>query len=66
MDAHGALHVAEALAGASGVYRIGPDGRRELMVSGDGVIGLAFHPTRGVAVSSGENVYLFDAWSATP
>jgi hypothetical protein len=62
IDAHGALHVAEALASASGVYRIGPGGRRELMLSGDAVIGLAFHPTRGVAVSSAENVYLFDGW----
>jgi hypothetical protein len=62
VDAHGTLHVAEALAGASGVYRVGPGGRRDPMVSGDGVIGLAFHPTRGVAVSSAENVYLFDGW----
>jgi sugar lactone lactonase YvrE len=62
VDATGALHVAEALAGASGVYRVGPRGGRELMVSGDGVIGLAFHASRGVAVSSGESAYLFDAW----
>jgi sugar lactone lactonase YvrE len=62
IDATGTLHVAEALAGASGVYRLGRDGRRELMVSGDGAIGLAFHPTRGVAVSSGDCAYLFDSW----
>jgi sugar lactone lactonase YvrE len=62
MDAAGRLHVAEALAGASGVYRVAPRGPRELMVAGAGIIGLAFHPTRGVAVSSAEHVYLFDAW----
>jgi hypothetical protein len=62
MDAAGALHVAEALAGASGIYRVGPDGRRELMLAGEGVIGLAFHPERGVAVSSAEHAYLFDTW----
>jgi hypothetical protein len=62
VDGAGTLHVSEALAGASGVYRLGAGGRRELMVSGDGVIGLAFHPTRGVAVSSGESAYLFDSW----
>jgi sugar lactone lactonase YvrE len=62
VDGSGRLHVAEALAGASGVYRVGPDGGRELMASGEGAIGLAFHPARGVAVSSAESVYLFDAW----
>jgi hypothetical protein len=60
VDRAGTLHVAEALAGASGVYRVGPGGRRELMVAGDGAIGLAFHPSRGVAVSSAEHAYLFD------
>jgi hypothetical protein len=62
VDASGTLHVAEALAGASGVYRVWPGGQRELMVAGDGVIGLAFHPDRGVAVSSAENAYLFAGW----
>jgi len=62
VDASGTLYVAEALAGASGVYRVGPRGQRELMVAGEGAIGLAFHPMRGVAVSSAENAYLFDAW----
>ncbi len=62
VDAAGVLYVAEALAGSSGIYRVAADGRRELMVSGDGAIGLAFHPTRGVAVASGESAYLFDAW----
>jgi hypothetical protein len=61
-DRAGTLHVAEALAGASGVYRILPGARRELVVAGDGAIGLAFHPSRGVAVSSGDCAYLFDSW----
>jgi sugar lactone lactonase YvrE len=59
LDAGGALHVAEALAGASGIYRVGPGGSRELVVAGAGLIGLAFHPERGMAVASGETVYLF-------
>lgn len=62
VDGAGALHVAEALAGASGIFRIGAGGRRELMVAGEGVIGLAFHRERGVAVASAENAYLFDPW----
>ena len=62
VDGEGTLYVAEALAGASGIYRVPPDGRRELVVAGDGVIGLAFHPERGVAVSSSDTAYLFDPW----
>jgi hypothetical protein len=63
-DSSGTLHVAEALAGASGVYRLWPDGRRELMITGEAIIGLAFHAARGVAVSSAECAYLFDGWAA--
>jgi glucose/arabinose dehydrogenase len=62
VDAEGTLHVAEALAGASGVYRVRRGGRRELIVAGDGVIGLAFHPGRGVAVVSSDTAYLFPGW----
>jgi sugar lactone lactonase YvrE len=62
VDAEGMLYAAEALAGASGIYRVPPGGRRELVVSGDGVIGLALHPARGVAVSSSDTIYLFDPW----
>src|SRR5450759_2220980 len=62
VDVDGTLYVAEALAGASGVYRVRPGGRRELMVVGDALVGLAFHPERGVAVASADTVYLFDPW----
>jgi sugar lactone lactonase YvrE len=62
VDGDGTLHVAEALAGASGIYRVHGDGRRELVVAGEGLIGLAFHPARGVAVASGDAVYLFPRW----
>ncbi len=60
VDAEGTLYVADSLAGASGVFRVVPGRRRELMVAGDGVIGLAFHPARGVAVASGDAVYVFE------
>ncbi len=59
VDAEGTLHVVEALAGASGVYRVRSGKPRELVVAGDGLIGLAFHPERGAAVASSEAVYLF-------
>jgi len=62
VDGSGTLHVAEALAGASGIYRVWPGGRRELMVAGEGIVGLAFRAARGVAVASAECAYLFDGW----
>ena len=62
VDEDGTLYAAEALAGASGIFRVVPGRPRELVVCGDGVVGLAFHPERGVAVASGEAVYGFDMW----
>jgi sugar lactone lactonase YvrE len=61
-DAKGTLHVAEALAGASGIYRVRRGGRRELVVAGDGLIGLAFHPARGAVVASSDAAYHFPHW----
>ncbi len=46
----GTLYVVDALAGASGIYpRVPATARRELVRRGDGVVGLAFDPARGVA-----------------
>lgn len=60
-DRHGVLHVVEALAGSSGVYRILNDGaRRELVVSGAALVGLAFGPGGELIVSSNETAYRFD------
>ncbi len=62
VDGDGTLYVAEALAGASGIYRVRGGGPRELVVAGDGLIGLAFHAARGVAVASSDAAYLFRRW----
>lgn len=62
VDEAGTLYAADSLAGASGIFRVVPGRPRELVVAGDGVVGLAFHPTRGVAVASGEAVYGFERW----
>lgn len=62
VDAEGTLHVTEALAGSSGIYRVGAGGTRELVLAGEGLIGLAFHPARGAAVASGDSVYLLPGW----
>jgi len=60
-DAEGRLHVAEALAGESGIYRLPPSGKRELVVSGPRLVGLAFAPDGSMAVAAPETVYRFTA-----
>ena len=44
-NADGVLHVVDALAGDSVVYRIAPDGSRTVVLSGAGLLGVAFDPT---------------------
>lgn len=58
-DARGDLHVAEALAGSSGIYRLPASGPRELVVAGPRLVGLAFAPDGGLAVASPDTVYRF-------
>ena len=45
-DAQGVLHVVDALAGDSVVYRIAADGSKTVVVSGAGLLGIAFDPDR--------------------
>ena len=58
-DAAGHLFVVDALAGSSGLYRIRLDepDAPELMLSGGALIGLAFDPHGGIALSASEVVY---------
>jgi len=65
VDAEGTLYVAEALAGASGIYRVQPGGRRELLVTGSALLGLALHPSGGMAVVSRENVWVLGQETGT-
>jgi sugar lactone lactonase YvrE len=58
-DSAGVLHVVEALAGASGVYAIRPGHEPELVVTGAGLVGLAFAPNGDMVVASNESVYSF-------
>jgi sugar lactone lactonase YvrE len=58
-DPAGVLHVVEALAGASGVYAIRPGNDPELVVTGAGLVGLAFAPNGDMVVASNESVYSF-------
>ncbi len=63
-DRAGHLHVAEAAAGASGIYRVHGGGVPELLASGVALVGLAFHPVKGAAVASADTAYWFDDWPA--
>jgi len=56
-DSQGSLYVIEALAGWSGLYRLRSDGTSELVVAGQGLVGVAFDPTGGLVVSSNETAY---------
>jgi len=56
-DRDGMLHVVEALAGISGLYRLPPTGEPELVLAGPGLVGVAFDPHGAVVVSSNETAY---------
>jgi sugar lactone lactonase YvrE len=62
-SADGVLHVVDALAGASGLYRFADlDGAPELMVSGGALVGVAFGPSGELVVASNETAYLFERY----
>lgn len=57
-DSRGQGFVVEALAGASGVYRLPSDGASpELILAGPNLIGLAFDPFGGMVVCSNETAF---------
>jgi sugar lactone lactonase YvrE len=56
-DRHGTLFVVEALAGSSGLYRVAPGGPPELVLSGPGLVGVAFDDRGTLVVSSNETAY---------
>ncbi len=58
-DTRGVLHVAEAGAGWSGIYRVGEGGAIEQIVAGTNLIGLAFGPGGGLVVASNDTAYRF-------
>src|SRR5262249_6647429 len=62
-DNAGSLHVVEALAGASGLYRLrlrnGGPSVRELAVAGADLVGVAFDRRQGFVVCSSDSAYKF-------
>ncbi|HUB31580.1 MAG TPA: hypothetical protein VMA31_01080, partial [Bryobacteraceae bacterium] len=59
-DDEGRLYVAASLSGRKGVVRITPDQHAELFLSGPGVVGLAFTPSRSVVVATTNSLYRVD------
>ena len=58
----GVFHAVDALAGASGLYRFANlDREPELVVSGAGLVGVAFAPAGDIVVTSNETAYRFAA-----
>ena len=60
-DAHGVLHVVEALAGVSAIYRCAPASARRAVVSGPGLVGVAFLPTGDLVAATADTLYRFPA-----
>ncbi|MBS1858476.1 MAG: SMP-30/gluconolactonase/LRE family protein [Acidobacteria bacterium] len=59
-DAEGRLYVAASLAGRKGVVRINTDKSAELFLSGPGIVGLAFMPSRSMAIATTNAIYRVD------
>ncbi len=58
-DAHGVLHVVEALAGVSAIYRMPASGARRAVVSGPGLVGVTFGPAGEVVAATTDALYRF-------
>lgn len=56
-DSRGHLYVVEALAGVSGLYRLPGQGDPELVLSGPGLVGVAFDTNGTVVVCSNDTAY---------
>jgi sugar lactone lactonase YvrE len=59
-DEEGRLYVAASISGRKGVVRIYPDRRADLFLSGPGIVGLAFTPSRAMVVATTNGVYRVD------
>jgi sugar lactone lactonase YvrE len=59
-DDQGRLYVAASLTGRKGVVRIYPDKRADLFVSGPGIVGLAFTPSRSMVITTTNAIYRVD------
>ena len=65
-DEEGNLYVAASISGRKGIVRIDPDRRAELFLSGPGIVGLAFTPSRAMVVATTNAVYRVDVGIKRP
>jgi sugar lactone lactonase YvrE len=64
-DAQGNLYVAASLAGKRGIVRITPEKQSSLVISGHGIVGLAFTRTGGAVLATTNSVFHL-AWGIQP
>jgi sugar lactone lactonase YvrE len=60
-DAEHRLYVAASLSGRKGIIRLTPDRQPELFVSGPGIVGMAFTPSKSLIVATTNSLYRVDA-----
>jgi sugar lactone lactonase YvrE len=60
-DEEGRLYVAASIGGRRGVVRITPEREAQLFLSGPGIVGLAFTPSRAMIVATTNAIYRVDA-----
>jgi len=59
-DEEGRLYVAASISGRKGVVRISAERRADLFLSGPGIVGLAFTPSRSLVVATTNSLYRVD------
>jgi hypothetical protein len=59
-DEEGRMYIAASIAGRKGVVRITPDRRADLFLSGPGIVGLAFTPSRAMVLATTNALYRVD------
>jgi hypothetical protein len=64
-DVQGNLYVAASLAGKRGIVRITPEKQASLVISGHGIVGLAFTRTGGAVLATTNSVFHL-AWGIQP
>jgi len=62
IDVDGNLYVAASLAGKRGIVKITPQGKANLEVAGQGLVGLAFAPNKSAILATNSSVYHI-AWN---
>ena len=59
-DAEGRMYVAASLSGRRGIVRIDQDRNAELFLSGPNIVGLAFLPSKALAIATSNALYRVD------